>query len=383
MWQSECTNSKSRGKNVVILGSFIATGIALAGWVNFGLSYDNTTELAWRLPLALPLIFTAMLISFTMFFPESPRWLISKGKIDEARQSMLELKGTEAANMDTINIEIATISQIIHVATQGERGFKDLFRKSQHRLFYRLCLAIGINFFAQMTGANVVSYYGSTIFRESLHLAPRKAALLNGSVLTWKIVAAISAFLTVDRLGRKPLFIAGGAGMGISMAGLAGTVWAIENHYTLGASVAATFFLFLFMAFFPLGFLGANFLYAAEIAPQDLRVHFAAIGTATHWLFNFVIAEITPIAFVALGWRYYIIYAVIGACVVPLVYFFFPETKGILLEEMDRLFSEPSKFWQVPAYARQMKQGPVSTGAGSKEVGVEEIEFKGKQTTEE
>lgn len=86
VWQSECSAPKSRGKNVVILGAFVASGIAAAGWVNYGLSYVHELEIAWRLPVALPLLFTVMLMTFTMLFPVSPRWLVNKGQIEKARQ---------------------------------------------------------------------------------------------------------------------------------------------------------------------------------------------------------------------------------------------------------------------------------------------------------
>ncbi|ETS86282.1 hypothetical protein PFICI_00110 [Pestalotiopsis fici W106-1] len=345
VWQSECSAPKSRGKNVVVLGAFVATGVAAAGWVNYGLSSISSQEVAWRLPLALPIVFSLMLMASTMLFPESPRWLVMKGKTEDARQSISRLAVGNQADPEAVELELATLTSMIRIeGQQPARGYLDLFKRDGQRLWYRLCLAIGINFCAQMTGANVISYYGTTIFKESLLLPSKKAALLNAGVLTWKIAAATFAYLTVDRIGRKPLFMIAGAGMGASMAGLAGTVWAIDNQASPGAGIAATFFLFLFMAFFPLGFLAANFLYSAEIAPQDLRIHLASIGTATHWLFNFVIAEITPIAFVSIKWRYYIVYAVIGFCVVPLVYFLFPETKGKSLEEMNTLFSEGNPF---------------------------------------
>ncbi|KFA79677.1 hypothetical protein S40288_09073 [Stachybotrys chartarum IBT 40288] len=86
-------------------------------------------------------------------------------------------------------------------------------------------------------------------------------------------------------------------------------VWTIDNRV----------FLFIFMGFFPLGFVDANLLYPAEIAPQDMRIHFSAVGTATRWLHNYVIAEITPAVFVIIIPRYHIVYAVIGAFSVPLV----------------------------------------------------------------
>lgn len=270
---------------------------------------------------------------------------------------MWDLSTDDTATEADIRIQIDNISNLLRQGSQHERGFIDLFKPGRQRLFYRMCLAIGINFCAQMTGANVISYYGSAIFKESLGLEEKKAALLNAGVLTWKIFAAIFAYVSVDRFGRKPLFISACLGMGLSMAALAGCVWAIDHRYTLGASVGATFFLFCFMTFFPLGFLGANFLYGAEIAPQDLRIHLAAIGTATHWLFNFVIVEITPIAFVMIKWRYYVVYAVVGVSAAGMVYLFFPETNRRSLDEMDELFSDPDHWWQVPKYTRVLSPG--------------------------
>jgi MFS family permease len=172
--------------------------------------------------------------------------------------------------------------------------------------------------------------------------------------LTWKILAASLAYYFVDRAGRKPLFMIAGLGMGLSMMCLAITVSQIQHP---GAGAVATFFLFMFMFFFPLGFLGANFLYGTEIAPQELRIHLSAIGTSSHWLFNFVIAEITPIAFANIGYRYYIVYACTGIAVVPIVYFLFPETNGRSLEEMDRVFSEPEHWWKVTSAARLLPRG--------------------------
>jgi MFS family permease len=155
----------------------------------------------------------------------------------------------------------------------------------------------------------------------------------------------------VDRAGRKPLFMIAGGGMGLAMMCLAITVSQIDKSSAAGP--AAVVFLFMFMGFFPLGFLGANFLYLTEIAPQHLRIHLSAVGTAAHWLFNFVIAEVTPVAFTSIGFRYYIVYACTGFSVIPLVYFLFPETNGRLLEDMDRIFSKPEHWWQIAPSARK------------------------------
>ncbi|KAJ9618055.1 hypothetical protein H2204_013204 [Knufia peltigerae] len=348
VWQAESSKPKSRGKNVVVLGIFVASGIAIASWINFGLYTIQHGSISWRLPLAIPIVFAAILIGCTYFFPESPRWLALKGRMDEAAAVMRVLNDGQM-DSPTLEREIDNLQRVIEQERARERGWKDLFTMGSGKMFYRLMLAVGINVAAQMTGANLITYYATTIFKQSLKLHSRMASLLSAVLLTWKILAATVAFITVDRVGRKPLFLAAVLGMGISMACLAGTVSDIESK---AATVAAVFFLFAYMAFFPLGFLGANFLLAAEIGPQDLRVHFAAFGTATHWLCNFVIAEITPVAFSTIGWRYYIVYAVINFAFVPAIYFLVPETKARSLEELEDLFTSARAWWEIPVVAR-------------------------------
>lgn len=350
VWQSESVKPKNRGKSVVVLGIFVASGIAAASWVNYGLSNIHHSSVAWRLPLTLPFFFCCYICSFAHCFPESPRWLVSKGKVEEAREVMSILEDVDI-DSGLITIEIGVLQQVLESNKTREQGFLDLLKPGPKRLPYRFFLAILINFCAQMTGANVITYYAKTIFSESLNLPAKQSSLLAAGILTWKIVAASLAYIFVDRAGRKPLFMISGLGMGLSMLSLAVSVSQIEKA---SAGVAAVVFLFSFMFFFPLGFLGANFLYAAEIAPQDLRVHFSAVGTASHWLFNFVIAEITPVAFATIGYRYYIVYAVIGLAVVPLVYFLFPETNGRSLEEMDGIFADPDHWWKIVAEERRL-----------------------------
>jgi len=366
VWQSECTKPKNRGKSVVVIGIFIASGVAMASWVSFGFSFYQHSSICWRLPLLVPMIFCSIIALSAMLFPESPRWLVQKGRYDEAKVIISILEDVALVS-EHIVIEIDSIREACNKQASHERGFLDLFKIGPERLLYRSGLAILINFCAQMTGkktqsisseqflteagANLITYYATTIFRESLGFANHEASVLAAGLLTWKIVAASLAYYFIDRAGRKPLFMISGFGMGLAMMCLAITVSELEHS---GAGPASTFFLFMFMFFFPLGFLGANFLYSAEIAPQELRIHLSAIGTSAHWLFNFVIAEVTPIAFATIGYRYYIVFACTGVAVVPMVYFLFPETNGRSLEEMDRIFSAPEHWWQVTAAARRL-----------------------------
>lgn len=138
-------------------------------------------------------------------------------------------------------------------------------------------LAVAVKFSAQMTGTNAITYYAKTIFQKSLHFPSRQGAVLAAGILSWKIIASSFSLFTIDRVGRKPLFMVASRGMSLCMTCMAITASMIAHP---AAGKAATIFLFLYFTFFPVGFLGANFLYATEIASQDLRVHFAGIGTA-------------------------------------------------------------------------------------------------------
>lgn len=126
----------------------------------------------------------------------------------------------------------------------------------------------------------------------------------------------------------------------------------------MGAIGAAATFIFLFSLFFPTGFLGLTFLYAAEVSPLSHRVPITAISTGSAWLFNFVVAEITPVGFSTIGWRYPIVYSAINFfLIVPSVYLLFPETNGRHLEEVDNIFSNSKNIFDTVAIAKRIPRG--------------------------
>jgi MFS family permease len=151
VWQAECSKPKNRGKNVVVLGIFIASGIALASWVNFGLSFHQQSSVCWRLPLALPLVFCALICTSAFFFPESPRWLVQRGKLDEAKTVLSILEDIDVES-EHIAVEVQCLQDAYNIQSAREQGFFDLFKAGRQRLLYRTCLSILINFCAQMTG---------------------------------------------------------------------------------------------------------------------------------------------------------------------------------------------------------------------------------------
>jgi hypothetical protein len=108
-----------------------------------------------------------------------------------------------------------------------------------------------------------------------------------------------------------------------------------------------------------------TFLYAAEMAPLQIRATVSAVATATVWVFNFLLAEVTPVGFATIGSRYYIVFAVFNAAIVPSVYFFFPETKGRSLEEIDEIFAQSNSIFDPPRVARRMLRMQTTEAIGS------------------
>lgn len=111
-----------------------------------------------------------------------------------------------------------------------------------------------------------------------------------------------------------------------------------SNVKDKSAGAASIFFFFFAETFFPLGFLLVPFMYAAEISPLRTRAKVTALGAATNWLFSFFVAMVSPVAFGHIGWKYYFVYACVDATAIIVFYFFYPETKGRSLEEIDQIF---------------------------------------------
>ena len=148
-----------------------------------------------------------------------------------------------------------------------------------------------------------------------------------------------------------------GAGMASCMLALA--VASSFPKTDKPAQIVSALFVFLFNFFIPIGFLGANFLYCTEVAPTRLRVPMAGISTANHWLWNFVVNMATPVAIETIGWKYYLVFLIISAIIVPIVYLFYPETMGRSLEELEMLFSESPS---ISAIVKESKRKPADGG---------------------
>ena len=302
VWQSECSTTSNRGKHVVLDGCFILGGYMLEAWINLGFFEIDNKPLQWRIPLAIPTLISVVPLLAVFSIPESPRWLVNKARVEDARASLSAFKGLDIHD-PVISDEINGIELALEEAGCKAK-VSDIFTMGKDKLFYRFSLCIFLQFAQQMCGANLISTYSTVssvnlagvfirltlrqiIFQQGLGMDSEMSRILSGGALTWKFLSCFVAFFTIDRFGRRKLFMFSGTGMACCMLALAiASSFPKSNH---SAQIGSAFFIFLFNFFIPIGFSGANFLYCTEVAPTKLRLRMAGISTANHWLWNFVV----------------------------------------------------------------------------------------------
>lgn len=143
--------------------------------------------------------------------------------------------------------------------------------------------------------------------------------------------------------------------MAIANAGLAG----LQSHVSDNKAIAGCTLIFYFLALFafPIGLFLVPFMYASEIAPLQIRSQVAGLASAANWIFNFLIAEVTPVAFDSISWKYYLVYVCTNSLTVVVLYLFAPETKGRTLEDIDVIFLEASNPFAAVKVAKKIMPG--------------------------
>ncbi|KAF6225791.1 hypothetical protein HO133_009793 [Letharia lupina] len=344
VWQAETSKAAWRGKLVVIELILNIAGFSLSNWITYGFSYVNG-PVAWRFPLAFQFIFIFILYGTVPWLPESPRWLIAHGQVEEAEHIIADL---EATTVD--DAYVVTESKEIQWAVQYERengvSWWDLLRGKSGNgtsTVRRLLLGAGAQAMQQLAGINVTSYYLPTVLIQSVGLSEKLARLLAACNSVSYLAFSMIGIPNVERWGRRKMMIYASIGQALSYMLI--TILLRYNElpgYSGSKQVASASVAFFFTYYicFGIGFQGVPWLYPTEINSLSMRTKGAALGTASNWAFNFMVVEITPIGIQSLHWKFYIIWTVFNASFVPIVYLFYPETADRTLEDVDRLFRE-------------------------------------------
>jgi len=316
---SEISPAHKRGKLVSLYQFNIVLGILIAFLSNYLLR--NTGAQPWRWMIGIEALPALLYILFVLFIPRSPRWLISKGRIEEAEKVL----STINPHLDSRK-ELREIQELDAKEKTGENIFLKKYR-------FPLILAFLIAFFNQLSGINAFLYYAPRIF-ESAGLGESTALLSSIGIGVVNLLFTLLGVFLIDRLGRKQLLLYGSIGYIISLSLVAAA------FFLNWGGMWVPVFLFLFIASHAIGQGAVIWVFISEIFPNRLRASGQAFGSSTHWVLAAIIPSSIPFLFSTIGAGYvFAFFAFMMVLQLVFVIFMMPETKGKSLEELSEQLS--------------------------------------------
>ncbi|KAH6647754.1 hexose carrier protein [Truncatella angustata] len=333
MYASEISMPKWRGTLSGLLQWFLSWGFFVAQWLGYGCSF-STTAFSWRFPLGFQCLPAIVLVSGVWLLHESPRWLMEKDRHEEARTILQKLRSGE--DPELIELEFIEIRDVIAADRAiGKVSTKSIITKPSWRR--RLILGCAVQAFGPLSGINVINYYGPTIYK-ILGIETQTSLMIVGISGALSIVYCTIGLYLLDKVGRvKPLLVsAAGLGAALLVNAVQAQYLNENNGSQLRSMVAMNFVFSLFYT--PLGII--SWVYPAEIFPVEVRALGNAITTFTNWVVNLIFAQFSPTALASIGFKYFYVFFVFNIIAFLSYWFFFPETRGKTLEQMDELFGD-------------------------------------------
>jgi MFS family permease len=219
-----------------------------------------------------------------------------------------------------------------------------------------------------MGGINLVVYYVTSVLEKNVGLSRNMSLILGGCVQIMFVVGSLLPTFALDQLGRRNPMMWGSAGLAVSMMLIAVLLSFQERGGELAkaTSSASVSFFFTYMLFFGATANCIPWVYVPEILPLHVRAKGTAIGISANWIWNFFVVMITPIIIERLKWKAYLIFMATNFCFIPLVYYCYPETTRLTLEEIDWLFTKPGavkRSLRVRKYGWEGDEGMHAAGA--------------------
>ena len=312
---SEIAPAKERGKLVSLYQFNIVLGILVAFLSNYLIS--GTSENDWRWMLGVQSIPAAIYTLFVLTIPRSPRWLISKSRLDEAKKVLKIINPDEDPELLIAQI------QDNNAETPDENIFMKKYR-------FPLILAFLVAFFNQMSGINAFLYYAPRIFGEA-GLGEKTALLSSIGIGVTNMIFTLLGVSLIDKVGRRTLMYIGSIGYIISL-GLVTLAFFLN-----WSGISIPIFLFLFIAAHAIGQGTVIWVFISEIFPNHLRASGQAFGSSTHWVLAAVIPSMIPFLFSTIGaGSVFLVFTIAMIFQLLFVIFMMPETKGITLEKLSQ-----------------------------------------------
>merc|ERR1712072_1194683 len=380
LYMSEICPKKVRGALVAGYQFCITIGLLLAACVNYGVKeYQNSAE--YRVPIGLQFIFGLVLGVSLFFLPDSPRYYVKRGRVEKARKALSSVRG-QPQDSEYVEAELAEIiaNEEYERSVIPSAGFFDswancfkgsLFKQSSN--IRRTILGTSLQMMQQWTGVNFIFYY-STPFLQSTG-AIDNVFLISLIFTLVNVCSTPISFWTVEWLGRRPLLIWGAFGMLICqfLVAIIGVTVGFNHTYenAAGETIANNIpavnaqiaFIAIFIFFFASTWGPGAWIVIGEIFPLPIRSRGVGLSTASNWLWNTIIAVITPYMVSQdegnLKSNVFWIWGGLCTCAFVYSYFLVPETKGLSLEQVDKMMEETpprtsAKWRPTTTYASEM-----------------------------
>ncbi|KXS98253.1 hypothetical protein AC578_6282 [Pseudocercospora eumusae] len=406
LYMSEICPKKVRGALVAGYQFCITIGLLIAACVNYAVQ-DRTDTGSYRIPIAIQFAWGLILGGGLFFLPDSPRYFVKRGRVEDARSSLARLRGQDKMS-EYIEAELAEIvaneEYERSVIPQGGwiSGWANCFSgslwKSNSNL-RKTILGTSLQMMQQWTGVNFIFYY-STPFLQSTG-AIDNVFLISLIFTLVNVCSTPISFYTVEKLGRRPLLVWGALGMLICqfIVAIVGVTVGFNKSHTvpgvngadpttvannIAAVNAQIAFIAIFIFFFASTWGPGAWIVIGEIFPLPIRSRGVGLSTASNWLWNTIIAVITPYMVNEdegnLKSSVFFIWGGLCTCAFVYAYFLVPETKGLSLEQVDKMMEETTprtsaKWKPTTTFAHEMG---LDQGISAEKV--QDVERKGSWT---
>jgi MFS transporter, SP family, arabinose:H+ symporter len=318
MYIAEIVPAKLRGRLVGLFQFNVVFGILVAYFSNYLIGLQRFGASEWRWEFGVTAIPAAVFFVMLFTIPRSPRWLVKKARVDEAR-AVLQLTGDENYEQD-----LQAIVESIDV--EQKHAAEKLFSR---KYLFPIFLAVSIGMFNQLAGINAILYYLNDIFAHA-GFSKVSGSLQAVAVGATNLVFTMLAMSVVDKIGRKTLLLVGSVGTAVCLAGVS-IIFFTGQHQSF-----LLWLLIGYIAFFAFSQGAVIWVYIAEVFPNSVRAKGQSLGSFSHWFMNALISGIFPLMAASSGAYPFVFFSLMMVVQFFVVLFVYPETKGFTLEEMQK-----------------------------------------------
>lgn len=301
-----------RSSNAFHSSTVAYTALLVVAWLSFGTDYLHN-QWSWRIPALVQALPSVIQLTFIYWVPESPRYLIANDKNEKALAILAKYHGNGNANHPTVQFEYREIRETLRLELEHRKtsSYSEFFKTKGNR--YRLAVLLSLGIFSQWSGNAIISNYTSKLYDTAGVTDPNQKLGLSGGQTGLSLIVSVTMALLVDKVGRRPMFLAATGGMFVTFVFWTLTSGLYDEQGAPGANYAMIVFIWLFSVMYSLAWSGLLVGYAIEILPYKLRAKGLMILNVSIQAALTLNIYANPIAFDYFEghtWKFYLIYTV-------------------------------------------------------------------------